>query len=118
MILQLNDSGDPQRAIPAITPSRFPDDAHALISRAVRSPMMSRGPSRERGILTFEPRYPHRIEPLMGWTEDNDPLAQVELSFPSAEAATAYAHRNGLRYSLYQAPPHDQHVDQERRLVE
>ena len=34
----------------------------------------------------------------MGWTEDDDPLAKVELSFPSAEAAIAYARRQGLQY--------------------
>jgi len=34
----------------------------------------------------------------MGWTGHDDTLAQVELSFPSREAAVAYAQRNGLQY--------------------
>jgi len=56
---------------------------------------MSRGPRKEEWKLTFERRFPLQVEPLMGWTEDRDPLAQVELSFSSAEAAIGYARRNG-----------------------
>ena len=36
----------------------------------------------------------------MGWTGDDDTLAQVELSFPSAEAAIAYARRQNLQYTV------------------
>lgn len=88
----------------AITPSRFPRDAHALISRAVGSPATLRHPTKEKWKLTFERRFPLRIEPLMGWTEDEDPLAQIELSFSSAEAAIAYARRHGLQYTVLGSP--------------
>ncbi len=33
------------------------------------------------------------IEPLMGWTADDDTLSQVELCFPSMKSAVAYARR-------------------------
>jgi hypothetical protein len=36
----------------------------------------------------------------MGWTADDDPLAQVELRFGSCEAAVAYAERQGLAYRV------------------
>lgn len=42
----------------------------------------------------------------MGWTEGDDTLTQVELSFPSAESAVAYARRQGLRYSVRGMPQH------------
>jgi hypothetical protein len=88
----------------AITPSRFPRDAHALISQAVRSPTTSRRPTKKKWKLTFERHFQLRIEPLMGWTEDEDPLAQIELSFSSAEAAIAYARRHGLQYTVLGSP--------------
>jgi hypothetical protein len=78
----------------------FPDDAHAVIYKPGRSAMTS-GKGRTRDWkLRFERRTPPIIEPLMGWTEGDDTLSQIELSFPSAEAAIAYARRQGLRYSV------------------
>jgi hypothetical protein len=56
--------------------------------------------------LRFECRTPPVIEPLMGWTEGDDTLTQVELSFPSAESAVAYARRQGLHYIVHGMPQH------------
>ena len=89
---------------PLVTKSIFPDDAHALIYRATPSVMMSARKRRSSWKLQFDRHLPLRIEPLMGWTEDGEPLAQVELSFASAEAAIAYARRQGLRYTVLDAP--------------
>jgi hypothetical protein len=50
--------------------------------------------------LRFERRSAPYIEPLMGWTGDDDTLSQVELSFPSPESAVAYARRQGLQYAV------------------
>src|SRR5207247_9848760 len=47
------------------------------------------------------------IEPLMGWTGCDDTLSQVELTFPSAAAAVAYARRQGLRCLLQGADDPD-----------
>ncbi|MBE7244989.1 MAG: ETC complex I subunit [Actinomycetospora chiangmaiensis] len=50
-------------------------------------------------LLTFERETPPEIEPLMGWTRGDDPLAtQVQLSFPTRAQAIAYAERQGLDY--------------------
>jgi hypothetical protein len=81
-----------------LTFSSFPDDAIAVIYKPARSAMTS-GTARTRDWkLRFEPRSAPFVEPLMGWTGNDDTLAQVELSFPSAEAAIAYARRQGLQF--------------------
>lgn len=94
---------------PLMNRSFFPADAHALIYRTAPSVTMSARQRTPSWKLQFERRSPLRNEPLMGWTEDDDPLALVELSFPSAEAAIAYAGRQGLRYTVLgsqdKAPP-------------
>lgn len=51
-----------------------------------------------RWELRFEQRAGPFIEPLMGWTGGTDALSRVELDFPSAEAAIAYAKRQGINF--------------------
>src|SRR5260221_3369647 len=69
---------------------------------------MTSGNARSRDWkLRFEPRSRPFIEPLMGWTGCDDTLSQVELTFPSATAAIAYARRQGLRYLLQGADDPD-----------
>src|SRR5919202_1266086 len=54
--------------------------------------------------LRFEPRTPPVLDPLMGWCGGADPLPQqVELRFPSKVAAIAYAHRQGLCFTVSEA---------------
>jgi hypothetical protein len=50
--------------------------------------------------LVFERRSAPFVEPLMGWTGSRDPLTQLELTFPTLDAAVAYAQRQGLRYMV------------------
>jgi ETC complex I subunit conserved region len=69
--------------------------------------MMSAPKRKEEWKLRFERCTALWIEPLMGWTEDDDPLAQVELSFRSAEAAITYARRQGLQYIVVGSPSDD-----------
>jgi ETC complex I subunit conserved region len=64
-----------------VTKSVFPADAQAVIYKAAPSPMTSRRASAQQWTLRFERRSAPYIEPLMGWTGDDDTLAQVELSF-------------------------------------
>jgi hypothetical protein len=88
-----------------LTRSVFPADAQATIYKTAPSPMTSGRTRAQRWTLRFfERRSAPYIEPLMGWTGDDDPLAQVELSFPSAEAAIAYARRQGLPYTVQGLP--------------
>lgn len=76
----------------------FPQDAVAYIERPARSPMTSAPGEPEAWRLAFGRRSPAFIDPLMGWTGGRDPLAQLELTFPTLEAAMSYAQRQGLRY--------------------
>ena len=65
---------------------------------------MTSGSARKRSwVLRFNRRTPPFIEPLMGWTGRDEPLAQLELSFPSLEAAMAYAEREGLTYHVQES---------------
>jgi hypothetical protein len=94
---------------PCTAPTRsvFPDDALAVIYKPARSAMTSGNARTRDWKLRFEPRSRPLIEPLMGWTGSDDTLAQVELTFPSAAAAVAYARRQGLRYVLQGADDPD-----------
>lgn len=67
-----------------------------MISRR-KPPVTTSGRAGAKGwILRFERRRPQTIEPLMGWTADDDPLMQVEMTFETREQAIAYADREGL----------------------
>jgi NADH dehydrogenase ubiquinone Fe-S protein 4 len=85
---------------PPVTQSVFPADAQVAIYKDAPSPMTSGRARPQQWKLRFERRTAPYIEPLMGWTGDDDTLAQVELSFPSAESAIAYARRQGLQYTV------------------
>ena len=91
----------------ALTRSVFPDDALAVIYKPARSAMTSGNARTRDWKLRFEPRSRPLIEPLMGWTGCDDTLSQIELTFPSAAAAVAYARRQGLRYLLQGADDPD-----------
>lgn len=56
-------------------------------------------------VLEFEPKGPHRIDPLMGWTGSGDVARQVRLNFATKEEAVAYAEKNGLAYWVEEPKP-------------
>lgn len=56
-------------------------------------------------VLEFEPRERRRNDPLTGWIGSGDTCRQVQLEFPTLEAATAYATREGLDYTVVPTPP-------------
>jgi hypothetical protein len=80
--------------------SLLPSDAVARIYRPVRSAMTSGKARTKKWVLRFDRRTAPFIEPLMGWTGGDDTLTQVELTFPTREAAVAYAQRQGLAYIM------------------
>ena len=47
-------------------------------------------------LLEFEQREPRRADPLTGWAGSGDTRQQIRLSFPTLEAAQAYAEREGI----------------------
>jgi hypothetical protein len=54
-------------------------------------------------ILQFESQRPKRPDPLTGWAGGAETQEQVTLSFPTLEAAQAYADKYGVAYHL--VPP-------------
>ena len=72
----------------------------AIIYKPARSAMTSGRRGTKQWILRFGRRRPLRIEPLMGWTAGDDPMAHVELKFDSLRSATRYAERQGLSYRV------------------
>ena len=83
----------------------FPANPEAIIYRPDKSATTSGRARLGRWVFEFKPRSPLFIEPLMGWTGSTDPLAQVRLSFPSLEAAAAFAGRHGLCFTV--SEPHE-----------
>jgi hypothetical protein len=52
----------------------------------------------------MEPKMPKVTDLLCGWIGSGDTEQQLELRFPSKEAAIAYAKREGLDYRVFE--PH------------
>lgn len=66
---------------------------------------MQSGKSRtDRWQLEFEPGEAKRADPLTGWAGSGDTRDQIRLGFPTEEAATAYAEREGLAYVVVPSP--------------
>lgn len=66
---------------------------------------MQRGRANGTGwILQFD--YPQgiRADPLTGWQGGGDTQGQVMLTFPTLEAAVAYAQRHGIDHRVVPAP--------------
>jgi hypothetical protein len=93
-------ANDNRRAAQLFTPSVFPKDATAIIFRPAPSPMSSGRAHCQDWRLVFERRRSPYLEPLMGWTSNDDPLVQVELKFPTLRSAIRYAERQGLGYAV------------------
>lgn len=55
-------------------------------------------------VLDFAPAEAKRADPLTGWAGSGDTRDQVRLTFPTQEAAIAYAEREGLAFTLLPAP--------------
>ena len=54
-------------------------------------------------LLEFESHRRKRADPLTGWAGGADTQEQVVLAFPTLDAATAYADREGIAYHV--VPP-------------
>ena len=54
-------------------------------------------------LLQFESHRPKRPDPLTGWSGGADTQEQVILSFPTLDAAKAYADREGIPYHIVPA---------------
>lgn len=76
----------------------------ARIYQTPKNAMQSGRALTGRWVLEFEPAEAKRADPLMGWAGSGDTREQVTLSFPTAEAAIAYAERCGIAHHVATAP--------------
>ena len=56
-------------------------------------------------LIEFNPVDAQRPDPLMGWAGSADTRRQLNLSFPTLDAAEAYARKNGISYTVIPASP-------------
>ncbi|MGQ5702017.1 ETC complex I subunit [Sandaracinobacteroides sp. A072] len=59
----------------------------------------------QQWILEREPAEAKRPDPLMGWAGSGDTDQQIRLTFPTLEAAKAYAERHGLDAEIVPPAP-------------
>jgi hypothetical protein len=78
--------------------TRFPAGTTAQIFRRARSATSSGAADTRCWRLTFRGPGGRFVEPVMGWTGSSDPLAGLELKFPTLESAIRYAQRQGLPF--------------------
>lgn len=77
----------------------------AVIYQQPKSAMQSGKAKTDTWVLEFERSEALRPDPLMGWAGSGDTQAQVRLSFPTKDAAKAYAEKYGIPARVHQTPP-------------
>jgi hypothetical protein len=78
--------------------------SHARIYQLPKNAMQS-GRARTTGwVLDYAPGQAKRADPLMGWAGSGDTQGQLRLTFPSLDAARAYADANGIAYTVIATP--------------
>ncbi|MEP9358661.1 NADH dehydrogenase ubiquinone Fe-S protein 4 [Sphingomonas sp. KR3-1] len=55
-------------------------------------------------ILEFEPVRQQQADPLTGWAGGDATATQLRMTFPTLEAATGYAEREGVAFHVVAAP--------------
>jgi hypothetical protein len=66
---------------------------------------MQSGSGRREWVLEYVPAEPRKADPLMGWAGSGDTQSQVQLTFPSLDAARAFAEKKGITATFIPTPP-------------
>jgi ETC complex I subunit conserved region len=74
----------------------------ARIYQPARTATQSGRAKTRRWLLELEPKSRREADPLCGWLGSDDTDQQVQLWFPSKEAAVAYARRRGIEYRVFE----------------
>ena len=77
----------------------------ARIFQRSKNAMQSGRARAEDWVLEFESGRRKRPDPLTGWAGGAETQEQVRLTFPTIEAAKAYAERHSIAYHLVPAAP-------------
>ncbi|MDE1466423.1 ETC complex I subunit [Aurantiacibacter sp. D1-12] len=78
--------------------------AEARIYKRPQSAMQSGKALTDQWVLDFVPAEAKKPDPLMGWAGSGDTRQQVQLKFPSCEAAQAYAEKYGIGARVHTVP--------------
>jgi hypothetical protein len=75
----------------------------AVIYQPTKTAMQS-GRAKLEWIFEFEAEKPYFVDPLMGWVGQPETVRELanRLSFPTLDAAVAYAQRLGVTYLVRQ----------------
>ena len=76
----------------------------ARIFQRPKNAMQSGKALTSQWVLDFVPAEAKKPDPLMGWAGSGDTQQQVRLSFPSQEAAQAYAAKHGIPARVHRIP--------------
>lgn len=77
----------------------------ARIYKRPKSSMQSGKALTDEWVLDFVPAEAKKPDPLMGWAGSGDTRQQVQLTFPSCDAAQAYAARYAIAARIHKVPP-------------
>jgi ETC complex I subunit conserved region len=77
----------------------------ARIYKRPKNAMQSGKARTDEWVLDFNQSEAKRADPLMGWAGSGDTQQQVQLTFPSAEDAQAYADKYGIAARVHTVPP-------------
>ncbi|MFC4291818.1 ETC complex I subunit [Sphingorhabdus arenilitoris] len=77
----------------------------ARIYQRSKNAMQSGKAGTDTWMLEFAPSEARKADPLMGWAGSGDTQTQVKLSFPTLDAAKAYADKNGIECTVFNTPP-------------
>ncbi len=78
----------------------------ARIYQRPKNAMQSGKARMQEWVLEFERADPQRPDPLTGWAGSADTMRQLVLRFDTAEAAKAYAEREGIAYTVLPPRPY------------
>lgn len=77
----------------------------ARIYQKTKHAMQSGKAHNDEWVLEFEQSEARFADALMGWTGSGDTQSQVRLTFPSKDAAKAYAEKYGIAARVHATPP-------------
>ena len=77
---------------------------HARIFQEPKNAMQSGRARTHRWVLEYAPAEARRADPLMGWAGSGDTQRQVRLTFPTLDAAQAYAAKEGIDAHVVPTP--------------
>lgn len=76
----------------------------ARIFQRPKNAMQSGRARTDEWVLEFVPAEPRKADPLMGWAGSGDTQTQVQLTFPTLDAARAYAEKKGIEATFIPTP--------------